>query len=400
VSVYIITLTHGADRQAVIDSLALLGTVSEFEFIPRTLKWEGPSSAEASIMQIEGVQSLVLDSPTAVSPLSTHDVTYGMYEGSAQLPLVWSGRRKGQMLYGSAFDLQREGQKAVFDYDPTVDEGDGSDTRVYIVDSGVLSTHPEFSGRYGGLIYDPHSGSPGQHGMTCATLALGLTMGVAPGATVMDVRSFPETGGTSTSNIISGLNACISSHNSGSVPGVVNCSFGAVETSDPFNAPVEACVDAGLLLVAAAGNRQLDLTTGTNEWPAENPDAITVGGHDKQYKIHPFSNRFGEVDLYAPYHGHTPANPSGGFVGHMSWRGTSFSAPMAAGMIARMMTGAAKLTTRAEVQSLRAEFMSKYTVAGVRERDGSELLNVRRLYIPGVTFTGFSAETPPARGVS
>jgi subtilisin family serine protease len=304
------------------------------------------------------------------------------------------------MLYGSAFDLQREGQKAVFDYDPTADEGDGSDTRVYIVDSGVLSTHPEFSGRYGGLIYDPHSGSPGQHGMTCATLALGLTMGVAPGATVMDVRSFPETGGTSTSNIISGLNACISSHNSGSVPGVVNCSFGAVETSDPFNAPVEACVDAGLLLVAAAGNRQLDLTTGTNEWPAENPDAITVGGHDKQYKIHPFSNRFGEVDLYAPYHGHTPANPSGGFVGHMSWRGTSFSAPMAAGMIARMMTGAAKLTTRAEVQSLRAEFMSKYTVAGVRERDGSELLNVRRLYIPGVTFTGFSAETPPARGVS
>jgi hypothetical protein len=400
VSVYIITLTHGADRQAVIDSLALLGTVSEFEFIPRTLKWEGPSSAEASIMQIEGVQSLILDSPTAVSPLSTHDVTYGMYEGSAQLPLVWSGRRKGQMLYGSAFDLQREGQKAVFDYDPTADEGDGSDTRVYIVDSGVLSTHPEFSGRYGGLIYDPHSGSPGQHGMTCATLALGLTMGVAPGATVMDVRSFPETGGTSTSNIISGLNACISSHNSGSVPGVVNCSFGAVETSDPFNAPVEACVDAGLLLVAAAGNRQLDLTTGTNEWPAENPDAITVGGHDKQYKIHPFSNRFGEVDLYAPYHGHTPANPSGGFVGHMSWRGTSFSAPMAAGMIARMMTGAAKLTTRAEVQSLRAEFMSKYTVAGVRERDGSELLNVRRLYIPGVTFTGFSAETPPARGVS
>jgi hypothetical protein len=398
VSIYIITLTNDADRQAVIDSLSLLGSVTEFKFIPRSLEWDGPSSAESSLNQIEGVQSVVLDSPTAVQPFSTHDMTYGMYEGSAQLPLIWAGRKPNQMLYASAYDFQRKGQKAVFDYDATVDEGNGTGSRIYIIDSGVVSTHSEFTGRYGGRIYDPIADDVGKHGMACATLALGLTMGVAPGATVMDVKSFPEVGGTSNSRIVSGLNACISSHNSGSVPGVVNCSFGAVTTTDPFESPVQACVNAGLLVVSAAGNRQQDLTEGTNEWPAENPDSITVGGHDKQYRIHPFSNRFGETDLYAPYHGHTPASPDGEFLGHMSWRGTSFSAPMVAGMLARMLTNSAKLTTRAEVEDLRTQFMNKYTLAGVRERDGSELLNVRRLYIPGVTFTGFSTETPPARG--
>jgi hypothetical protein len=68
VSIYIITLTNDADRQAVIDSLSLLGSVTEFEFIPRSLEWNGPSSAESSLNQIEGVQSVVLDSPTAVQP--------------------------------------------------------------------------------------------------------------------------------------------------------------------------------------------------------------------------------------------------------------------------------------------------------------------------------------------
>jgi len=198
------------------------------------------------------------------------------------------------------------------------------------------------------------------------------------------------------------MNAALAEHNGGTAPGVLSCSFGGDASSDPYNAAIEACVDAGLPVVAAAGNsgRDLGATGGSlNHWPAENEDCVTVGGIDRHFRIHPRSNRYGQVDLYASYHAWTVARVGGGFRGALSWRGTSFSCPMVSGLLARMMTGTTKMTSRAEVETLRQDLMLNYTVGDVIDVSGLPLEGASRLYIPGVTLTGFAPATPPVRGL-
>jgi len=400
-STYHIRLDNTDNREDIISSLNLLGTVTEFSAIPKLLEWEGPDSAAESFSEIPGIRSFEKDGPDKMHLASqTHDVALGMEQGSAQLPIVWHGQRPNNRYYNSIWDLLRPDQKAVFDYDPTVTVGDGTGVNIYLVDSGIEETHAEFTGRFGGRLYNPFgSDPPGNHGMAVSTCALGLTMGVAPGATSYDCRAFPVTGGTTTSRVISAINAALTEHNDGTAPGVVSCSFGTTSGSDPYNTIVEACVDAGLPLVAAAGNFGDDLSGSANYWPAENPDAIAVGGCDRHFRIHPRSNRYGPVELYASYHAWTIAQQGGGFRGQHSWRGTSFSCPLVAGMIARMLTGTTKMTTRAQVETLTTDLMDNYTVADVIDVDGTPLPSALRLYIPGVTFSGFDNETPPTRGI-
>ena len=400
-SIYHIRLDNTDNRDEIISSLNLLGTVTEFSEIPKLLEWEGPDSVVKSFSEISGIRSFEKDEPGKIHLSSqTHDVALGMEQGTAQLPIIWHGQRPGDRYYNSIWDLLRPGQKAVFNYDPTDSVGDGTGVNIYLIDSGIEETHPEFTGRFGGRLYNPFGGDPpGDHGMAVSTCSLGLTMGVAPGATSYDCRAFPSVGSTTVARIITAINAALTEHNNGTAPGVVSCSFGGGGFSDPYDAAVEACVDAGLPLVAAAGNFGDDLSGLDNHWPAENPDVIAVGGCDRHFRIHPRSNRYGPVELYASYHSWTIAQQGGDFRGQHSWRGTSFSCPLVAGMVARILTGTTKMTTRAEVETLTTNLMDNYTAADVIDVDGTPLLSASRLYIPGVTFSGFENATPPTRGI-
>lgn len=71
---------------------------------------------------------------------------------------------------------------------------------------------------------------------------------------------------------------------------------------------VAALADAGILLVAAAGN---DGAAGTMGWPARHPEALTVGAADDLSRLAAYSSRgpagSGKPDLVAPGGGITPA---------------------------------------------------------------------------------------------
>lgn len=405
-TVYHVRIHDDADRGAVIEALRLHGEVREFSAIPKLLEWEGRADAETDLMQIPGVRSVERDDPQKMRPLSTHTFPYGTPEGSGQLPIIYHGWEPGDPLYNSFWDLLQPGQEAVFDYDPTAGGiGDGTGVNVYVVDSGVEATHPEFVANYGQRLYDAHPLEPSlwMHGSACAGCAAGATMGVAPGATIYDSRCFgPDASPVSTSILINGMNEALTHFNNNTQPGVMSCSFGGSGFSDAYDTVIDSCVDAGLVVVVASGNdsRDLGATDGSfNVWPAENPDSFTVGGTDERHRFISFTNYNGQTDFYACGGAWTTPWPGQAWSAPATVRGTSFSCPMVAGAMARAMTGQAKMTSRAEVDAFKTQFVADWGVEDVRRHDGLLLEGLKRLFLPGVTFTGFQPHTPPTRGI-
>jgi subtilisin family serine protease len=397
---YLIRLHPDADRASVVSTLSTQGTVQQFSAIPLLLGWDTASTtAEAWVQSIPGVRSVQRDSPEAARLDIEHLVAVGIAGDTGQLPIISSGQKPGDLDFNSVYDLIRPGQAAVFDYDPTVGVGNGTGVNFYIVDSGIEGTHPEFTGRFGGRLYDGYPGDPlWFHGMACATGGVGSTRGVAPGATLYDSRCFPTVGGAPVSYLVAGINAAVSHFTGQSNPGVMSCSWSSFG-SDVYGAAIDAAVDAGIPVFCSAGNDAQSLDFGTDLWPAEDPDAITVGAIDGWRRRLNISNYGAAVDLYARGDAWTAARPGDDWFSSMGLRGTSFCCPMAAGMMARMLTGTTKMTSRAQVEAARADFMADYTVEDVLNLNGSKLTGAKRLYIPGVSLTGFAPYSGPTTGI-
>ncbi len=112
---------------------------------------------------------------------------------------------------------------------------------------------------------------------------------------------------------------------------VLNLSFGG--TGSPVDNPVCAAItdakSAGIVTVVAAGNANADAA---NTIPAACPDAITVGAFAQDGTKASFSNYGDSVDVYAPGTGVYTATLSGAYT---TQNGTSFSAPLVAGLVAK-----------------------------------------------------------------
>jgi hypothetical protein len=106
----------------------------------------------------------------------------------------------------------------------------------------------------------------------------GLPYGVAPGAQFVIVRAFNANGSGSYSSVISGLNWIVA-HQAKYNIRIVNLSLGATPQStywnDPLNQAVMKAWQAGIVVVAAAGNA--GPAAQTIEAPGNVPYVITVG---------------------------------------------------------------------------------------------------------------------------
>lgn len=183
----------------------------------------------------------------------------------------------------------------------------GAGVHVYVLDTGVRTTHQDFEGRaiptlesLGGTVRkcgatdvtcasDTHG-----HGTHCAGTIGGATHGVAKQAIIHAVKVLNPSGQTSW--ITSAMDWVITG---GARPAVISMSLGRSKTfgETAYKIAVEAAVDDGVAVVIAAGNKAFDACDFS---PAFVPAAITVGSTDSSDRMSGFSNHGTCIDIFAP----------------------------------------------------------------------------------------------------
>lgn len=202
--------------------------------------------------------------------------------------------------------------------------------RIGLIDTGVDVRHPALAGER--VVQRGFAGAAraAPHGTAVASLLVGRAgafSGAAPGGDLYaaDVYGASRAGGSST-----GLVQALAWMVENDVP-VVNISL-----VGPRNAVVEAAVrraaSRGLLIVAAVGN---DGPAAAPLYPAAYPDVVGVTAVNSRGRVLPEAARGPQVDLAAPGADMAAAGSGQGYV---SVRGSSFAAPLAAGLLARRMS--------------------------------------------------------------
>ncbi|MDZ7790182.1 MAG: S8 family peptidase [Xanthomonadales bacterium] len=209
-------------------------------------------------------------------------------------------------------------------------ETTASNVHTYIVDTGVLGSHNEFSGRMGNgytAINDGRGWTDcNGHGTHVAGTVAGSTYGVAKGATVHAVRVLGCNGSGSNSGVIDGMDWVAAN---AQFPAVANMSLGGGASTATDNA-VSNMRNAGVTVVVAAGNESQDAC---NVSPGRSGDAITVGSTTDSDSRSSFSNYGTCVDIFAPGSNITSAWSTGDSATN-TISGTSMASPHVAGLAA------------------------------------------------------------------
>lgn len=249
----------------------------------------------------------------------------------------------------------------------------GSGVDVWVIDSGVDLRHSEFSKQKNPEAYDlsgsavPKSDSAISacylHGTHVAGTAVGRTYGVAPQARLHSLRVLDCQGEATMSRVIDALNL-ISAKQSKNRPAVVNMSVqGPLGTG--LDAAVQALIDQGVTVVAAAGNDPGgDACKGS---PSSVADAITVAATDESDRPAAFSSLGSCVDVFAPGNNIVSAM-AGSRSGTVAMIGTSMAAPHVTG-IAALLLSAHPNWTPAQVASRISTLAQRGVLQG--DRGGS-----------------------------
>ncbi len=206
----------------------------------------------------------------------------------------------------------------------------GRGVHAYIVDTGINSTHTEFTGSIGnGYDFVSNDATPQDgngHGTHVAGTVGGTIYGVAKDVTLHGVRVLDNAGSGTTAGVINGINWVAAN---AIKPAVANMSLGG-GFSSALNNAVAAAVSSGVSFVVAAGNEN---TNACNRSPASTPSAITVGATTSTDARASYSNYGTCLDVFAPGSSITSAwRTSNTATSTIS--GTSMASPHVAGAVA------------------------------------------------------------------
>lgn len=219
-------------------------------------------------------------------------------------------------------------------------EPPGPGRPVTVIDTGTDLTHPEFAGRPSTTALNPQSvvGATEEHGTAVAsTIAAppngqGI-VGVYPQAALQIWDASSSGPGISLSDVLAGIDAAVRRG-----PSVINLSLGAPFRDPLLEAMVTVAYGTGSLVVAASGN---DRQRGNPlEYPASYAHVLTAGAIDLSGRPASFSGASQFVDLVAPGQAIPVAVPGGGY---SYFSGTSFAAPLTAGVAAWVWTARPQL---------------------------------------------------------
>jgi serine protease AprX len=321
----------------------------------------------ARLARARGVTSVSLDAAVAPQALNTKDIRTA-YPFAATAPSVWNG--SGVV--------------------PATGRGVG----VAVVDTGIDGALPDFqvsetnraSRVIGSAVVNPNATSAGDrfgHGTHVAGILAGngnnraygdpldgQYVGVAPEADLISVKVSSGDGDATVLDVIYGLQFVVDHKTEYNIR-VVNLSLESTDTqsaaTDPLDAAAESAWFAGIVVVAAAGNRG-DAAEAVSHAPGNDPYVISVGalddmgtrGRDDDVAAS-WSSRgttqdgFAKPDIYAPgSHIVSTLAPASSFVGlcptcvvsgdYFRAGGTSMAAPVVAGVAALMLERRPSLT--------------------------------------------------------
>ncbi|HEY2098268.1 MAG TPA: S8 family serine peptidase, partial [Pseudonocardia sp.] len=206
--------------------------------------------------------------------------------------------------------------------------GTGAGVNIYVLDTGIDTTHPDFGGR---ASFDVNfAGGPDGdcdgHGTVVAGIAGSTTYGVAKQARLHAVKVLDCRGGGKLSNLIEGVD-WVTSHARKPAVAVLSWRY-AQAPSSTLSAAVSRLANSGVFVSTSAGNTGDD---SCDLAPRDSPAALVVANSTIDDQRASTSSTGPCVSLYAPGQGIIAPVPGGGT---SSYSGTSMSAPFAAGVAA------------------------------------------------------------------
>jgi len=256
----------------------------------------------------------------------------------------------------------------------------GAGATVFVLDTGVRSSHREFNGRAAGVldltIGDPLecagdlscAGDVQGHGTHCAGTAAGETYGVAPGAAVKAVKVLSDQGSGSWSWSYYALDWLATS---AVRPAVASMSLGGQGTQQAMADAVDAAVNGGVTVVVAGGNSNSDACGFS---PAFVPSAITVGSTTSRDARSSFSNYGACTNIWAPGSDILSAGVRSD-TATATLSGTSMACPHVSGGAALLLSANPTMKASAVLQEL-LDNAAMNRISGLRSGDTNALLYV------------------------
>lgn len=214
---------------------------------------------------------------------------------------------------------------------------------VAVIDTGVDLDHEDLQGRIAeggynfisnnGDIRDFHGHGTGVAGTMAAVTNNGK--GIAGIAGNLDVKILPlktaNAGGTSlSSHVIKAIDYAIDKN-----VDIINLSFGSRKYLESEYDTIQKAVSKGIIVIAAGGNNMGQYVERFDPmYPASYDNVISVGSISADGRISDFSYVNDKIDIFAPGENiYTTYNKNS----YVSAKGTSFSAPIVAGVVASLL---------------------------------------------------------------
>ena len=231
----------------------------------------------------------------------------------------------------------------------------GAGVKVAVVDTGIDLKHSDLSVKGGVNTINPRKSANDDNGHgthvagTIAALDNDIgVVGVAPDAHLYAVKVLDRNGSGFLSDVIEGITWAI---NNGIQ--VVNLSLGTSADIQSFHDAIIAADNAGIVIVAAAGNNG-----GSVIYPAAYDETIAVSATDNTDALAGFSSRGPEVTLAAP-----------GVDVPSTWKGDSYKTISGTSMATPHVTGSAALAIARRVADVQGTLESTADDLGAAGRD-------------------------------
>lgn len=242
----------------------------------------------------------------------------------------------------------------------------GSGIRIAIIDTGVAADHPDLlvSGHTTVVentysIFDENGHGTRIAGVIGSQQNETGVKGMAPSAELYSVKAFNAQGQGNYSDIIVAIDWSIEQGIN-----IINLSFTGKAYSQAMQEAIDRAWDAGILIIAAAGNNGVDETV----YPAAYSKVISVGAIDREGTRASFSNYGANLDLMAPgsliYT--TSLNAS-----YATASGTSVAAAFVSGSAAAVWSA----NTQWNAREIRAAILQSARYAGDAEHYGYGIIN-------------------------